>query len=282
LNQGVIPWEKDWTSSLYSNYCTKKAYQGINQLLLFVQAILQKKNFKSPYWMTWNQIKKLNGSVLKTEKASIIIHYESKNIEEEIINQQNEKETIKKKISFIKYYNVFNYEQTSGIPEIELNRNEVKQDCEQVLNNMKEKPVIKSGLNPAYSPKNDYIIMPAINNFKSSDSYYSALFHELIHWTGHKSRLNRFNSESLKFGSDVYSKEELIAELGSSFICQITGIAKEVIKNQASYIKGWLEILNNDKRLIVIASSRAEKCVDYIISENTNQVIYSGNLKKAS
>ena len=280
LNQGVVPWQKDWKSILYCNYCTKKTYQGINQLLLFAQSILQKKNFKSPYWLTWNQIKKLSGSVLKGEKASIIIHYDSKIIEEEIIKQDNEKEIKQKKISFMKYYLVFNLDQTSGIPEIEIYKNEFKKDCEEVLNNMEEKPVIKHGINPAYSPKNDYILMPGINNFKSSTGYYSALYHELIHWTGHSSRLNRFKSESLQFGSEVYSKEELIAELGSSFLCQFTGIAKEVVRNQASYIKGWLEVLNNDKRLIITASGQAGKAVDFILSEN--QGLLAENLKKAS
>ena len=272
LNQGVVVWQKDWLSIPYSNYCTKKAYQGINRLLLFAQSIIQKKDFKSPYWLTWNQIKKLKASVLKGEKASIVIHYDSKIIEEEIINLDNEKKITEKKISFIKYYNVFNYEQTSGIPEIKLNENEYKKACEEILNNMIEKPVIRYGINPAYNPIGDFIIMPSINYFKSSNAYYSTIFHELIHWTGHKSRLARFNSEPLKFGSDIYSKEELIAELGSSFLCQITGIGKEIINNQASYIKGWLEVLNNDKRLIVTASSMAQKGVDYILLKNNPQI----------
>lgn len=270
LNQGVVVWQKDWLSVPYSNYCNKKAYQGINQLLLFAQSILRKKNFKSPYWMTWNQIKKLNGSVLKEEKASIIIHYDFKIIEEEIINQDNKKEISEKKISFLKYYSVFNYEQTKGIPEIEFNKNEYKKSCEDVINNMAEKPVIRYGVNPAYSPSNDFIIMPSLNYFKSSNGYYSTVFHELIHWTGHKTRLNRFNGESLKFGSAVYSKEELIAELGSSFLCHIAGIEKEIIKNQASYIKGWLEVLNNDKRLIITASSLAQKGVNFILGIKQN------------
>ncbi len=272
LNRGVVVWKKDWLSIPYSNYCTRKAYQGINQLLLFAQSILNNKGFKSPYWLTWNQVKKLKGSVLKGEKASIIIHYDYKIIEEEIINKNNEKEIREKKISFIRYYNVFNYEQTEGIPEIELNKNEYKKDCEEVLKNMSDKPVIKYGINPAYNPIGDYIIMPSINHFKSSDGYYSALYHELIHWTGHESRLDRFKEGSLEFGSNVYSKEELVAEIGSSFLCQVTGIEKDIINNQASYIKHWLEVLKNDARLIVTASSLAQKGTDYILSKNNLQI----------
>lgn len=271
LNNGVVPWNKEWTSIPYSNYCTKKSYQGINQLLLYAQCIIQKKNYSSPYWLTWNQIKKLKGSVLKGEKASIIIHYDYKIIEEKIINDKNEKEIKEKKISFLKYYNVFNFEQTIDITEIIMNKNEYKKDCEEILNNITDKPVIRYGLNPAYNPIQDYIIMPNINNFISSNSYYSSLFHELIHWTGHKARLDRFNEQSLKFGSEVYSKEELIAELGSSFLCHITGIEKDIIKNQASYINGWLKALNNDKKLIIQASSQAQKGVDYIFSLSLNK-----------
>ena len=273
LNKGVIPWKKEWTSIPFSNYCTRKKYQGINQLLLYAQCIVNKKNYVSPFWLTWNQVKKLKGCIRRNEKASIIVFYDFKIIEEDIINDRGEKEIIEKKISFLKYYNVFNYEQTEGIPEIIINKNEYKKDCEEIISNMVEKPVIRYGLNPAYNPIKDYIIIPNINNFKSSDSYYSSFFHELIHWTGHKSRLDRFNEQSLKFGSEVYSKEELTAELGSSFLCHLTGIEKDIIKNQASYIKGWLEALNNDKRLIINASSKAQKGVDYILSLSENKIL---------
>lgn len=273
LNKGVIPWKKEWTSIPFSNYCSKKKYQGINQLLLTAQCIVNKKNYASPFWFTWNQVKKLKGCIKRNEKASIIVFYDFKIIEEDIINDRDEKEIIEKKISFLKYYNVFNYEQTEGIKEIVINKNEYKKDCEEIISNMAEKPVIRYGLNPAYNPIKDYIIIPNINNFKSSDNYYSSLFHELIHWTGHKSRLDRFNEQSLKFGSEVYSKEELTAELGSSFLCHLTGIEKNIIENQASYIKGWLEALNNDKRLIINASSYAQKGVDYILLLSENKTL---------
>ena len=273
LDQGVIPWEKEWTSGLYANYTTKKEYRGINQLLLIAQSVINKKNYESPYWLTWKQIQKLKGTVRKGEKASIIVFYESKIIEEEIINKDNEEEVKEKKISFLKYYHVFNYEQTENIPEIITPKNEYKKSCEEILKNMNEKPVIKAGLNPAYQPTRDCIIMPHIDNFKSSDGYYSSLFHELIHWTGHSSRLDRFTDGSLKFGSEVYSKEELIAELGSSYLCHIAGIEKETVKNHTAYIRGWLEALNNDKKLIINASSHAGKGVNFILSLSEDKTL---------
>ncbi|MBN2545509.1 MAG: hypothetical protein JXB50_06915 [Spirochaetes bacterium] len=154
-----------------------------------------------------------------------------------------------------------------------------------IINNLKEKPVVRYGTNPAYNPKEDYIIMPAIKYFKSSESYFFTLWHELIHFSGHEMMLNRFNSKSLKFASGDYAKEKLIAELGSSFLCHLTGIEKEIIKNQASYIKDWLEVLNNDKRLIITASSQAQMAVDYILSvcnSAVNQATDIEPFKKAS
>jgi len=139
LNQGVVVWQKDWLSVPFSNYCTKKAYQGINQLLLIAQNILNKKNYSSPYWLTWKQVNKLNGLVRKGVKASIIIYYDSKIIEVETENENNEKEIAQKKISFIRYYSVFNQEQTTGIPKIEFNNNEYKKNCEDIINNLKKK-----------------------------------------------------------------------------------------------------------------------------------------------
>jgi antirestriction protein ArdC len=275
LNNGVVPWQKNWNTIPYSNYCTKKEYRGINQLLLFSQSVINNKNYTSPYWLTWKQVKKLKGSVNKNEKASIIIFYDSKIIDNETININNEKETAQKKISFLKYYNVFNYEQTSGIKEIDNNKNENEyiKPCEELFDSATDKPVIKTGVNPSYNPLHDYIIMPDIKSFKSSDCYYSTLFHEAIHWTGHKSRLDRFKDISLRFGSEVYSKEELTAELGSSFLCHITGIEKELINNHASYIKGWLEVLKNDKKLIIQASTQAGKAVDFLLSLSMNNAL---------
>ena len=226
LNQGVIPWRKEWASIPYSNYCTKKSYQGTNQLLLNVQCILNKKNYSSPFWLTWKQIKKLKGSVKKDEKASMIIYYDNTIIEEEVKNDKDEAEIKEKKIYFLKYYSVFNWEQTTDLPEIVVNKNEYINTCEEVINNLAEKPVIRFGVNPVYSPAGDFIIMPYINNFESSDSYYSTLFHELIHWTGHKTRLDRFSKESLKYGSEFYSKEELIAELGKFIPLSYNGYTK--------------------------------------------------------
>ncbi|MBN2545510.1 MAG: ArdC family protein [Spirochaetes bacterium] len=129
LNQGVVPWERDWLSVPFSNYCTKKAYQGLNQLLLTAQNILNKKYYSCPYWHIWKQVNNLGGFVRKGEKASIIIYYDSKIIEVETESGKGEKEITEKKISFVRYYSVFNQEQTTGIPEIEFNNNEHKKNC---------------------------------------------------------------------------------------------------------------------------------------------------------
>ena len=120
--------------------------------------------------------------------------------------------------------------------------------------------------NPRYLPRKDKIEIQSIDNFKTSDDYYASLFHECIHATGHSSRLSRVGiKDKIQFGSENYSKEELIAECGASFLCNISGIEK-TIDNHSAYIQNWLQVLKNDNRMILIASSQAQKACDYILN----------------
>jgi len=116
------------------------------------------------------------------------------------------------------------------------------EECQNVVENFSDKPIVNYGGNRAYyAPISDSVILPQINHFKSSEDYYSTLFHELVHSTGHVSRLNRTTiTDHNPFGSNDYSKEELVAEIGASFLCGIAGIENETIDNSASYIKSWL------------------------------------------
>lgn len=107
--------------------------------------------------------------------------------------------------------------------------------------------------------------MPNRVQFENEEEYYSTLFHEATHSTGHKSRLNRPGMEHISFGSEIYSKEELIAEMGAAFLCTQTGIEHATIKNSAAYIQNWLEHLRNDKKLVLQAAQKAQKAVDYIL-----------------
>ena len=170
----------------------------------------------------------------------------------------------------LKYYRVFNIDQTEGIPAAKIpappeNKNNPIQSAESLLKKYKTMPPINKG-EPAYNPKDDIIKMPDIGDFDSSEEYYSVLFHESIHSTGHKSRLNRDGiTKLIIFGSHQYSKEELVAEIGACFLNLEAGIKEKKLDISAAYIKSWLEELKNDPKFIVFAASQAQKAVDYIL-----------------
>ena len=169
----------------------------------------------------------------------------------------------------LKYYTVFNLEQCEGI-EIETveESSQVNQieACEKIMNDWKDKPEIKNADSAYYKPSADYIGMPEINRFENSEAYYATLFHEAIHATGHHSRLDRSGLMSkAAFGSEVYAKEELVAEMGAAFLCGKTGIEDRTVDNHASYIKSWISKLKEDSKLLINAASKAQKAADYIL-----------------
>lgn len=265
LEKGVVPWRKPWKADTQGNifpknFITKKAYRGCNTFLLGCQG------YDSNYWLTFNQCKAQGGNVKKGEKSTPVIFW--KMLEKE--GQQNEKDFF----PCLKYYNVFNVSQCQGLPK---EAHEIPKEtlfkpieaCENVLTSL---PLgmskITNGEDRAYySPTRDFINMPNPTLFENEASYYSVLFHELTHATGHKSRLNRegVQGES-RFGDSVYSKEELIAECGASFLCGFTGIETSTLENSASYISNWLSKLRSDNKLIIQASGQAQKAVDYLLN----------------
>jgi antirestriction protein ArdC len=133
---------------------------------------------------------------------------------------------------------------------------------------MKDAPkIVHKHQEAYYSPKDDYINMPKIKSFVSSESYYGTLFHELIHSTGHESRLNRKEvAQNPAFGSEMYSLEELVAEIGGCYLKSYTGIPIEELQNSAAYIKGWLDVFKGDRRFIMKASSRSQLAVEYVLN----------------
>jgi antirestriction protein ArdC len=212
-------------------------------------------------YLTFKQIGEKKGKIKKGAKSEIIVYY--KNLE--ITDEDGEEKTV----PLLRYYRVFHIDDTEGIeskiPEVVKEFTPI-QECENIIKNYKTCPKIKHGYNQAYySPSEDIIAMPNKKQFKGKEEYYSTLFHESIHSTGHKSRLNRFEKEKqIAFGSEDYSKEELIAEIGSAMLCSYCGIEK-TIDNQASYIASWLQVLRNDKNFVIQASSKAQKAYDYIL-----------------
>ena len=280
LEQGVIPWRKTWSSyGLARNYVSGKLYRGINMLMM---------NFFSshtiPYYLTFNQAKQLGGKVRKGAKSQRVIYFKVLFKDEKgnaISRQQAEALGDKAQvIKFLKYFNVFNVEDIDGIDfqfeELRLLPNERIERCEQVFRAYPNPPTYteEDKSRAFYAPATDSLNMPPITQHDSSAFYYSTLFHEVIHSTGHAKRLAREEIVNpAKFGSMPYSHEELVAELGAAFLCHITGIDNDhVFQNSAAYIQGWLSKLKDDRKFIFKASAEAQKAVDYIIGDRLEQI----------
>ena len=162
--------------------------------------------------------------------------------------------------------------QTEGIdlPESALQEtrtNNPIEDCERIVSGMPLRPAVEQSDKAWYAPGRDVVGMPSLGLFASSEEYYSTFFHELVHSTGHKTRVGREGFESVQsFGSESYSREELVAEVGAAMLCGVTGIANRTIENSAAYLRSWISRLKSDSRLIVVAASAAQKAADYILA----------------
>jgi antirestriction protein ArdC len=265
LQGGIIPWQKPWKAGARhpKNLLTKKPYRGVNVLLLWPG------HFGSPYWVTFRQALALGGCVRKGQKGTPIVFWKVGNLEEE-----PEKPEADTRRSFIlRYYTVFNVEQCDGLtaPTVEEAATQIDpiDHCEQLISDWTGKPAIYLGnadeYRAYYLPGMDSVHMPPRNRFIDAPHYYATLFHELVHSTGHKSRLNRENFTS-SFGDHNYSKEELVAETGAAFLCAIAGITNEHIEqNTTAYIQSWISILKSDSKMIVQAAAQAQKAADMIL-----------------
>ena len=264
MEQGSLVWNKPWTAgAMPQNYKTKHVYKGWN---LFATLL---SGFESPYWLTANQIKQLGGS-WKGQGTQIVFWQIGK------YNKTNEEtgEKEEKKSFLLKTYYVWNAEQITGIDFEMPKRNELGtcEELENVIYNMPNAVNIKhTESNQAYySPTFDYINMPSKGLFKSTAEYYSTLVHETIHATGHSSRLNRLQINDGKFDGKKhsYSFEELVAEIGASFLNAMFGVATEQSeKNSAAYLQSWLKTFKDDKQMLFKASVEAQKAVSYILND---------------
>jgi antirestriction protein ArdC len=263
LEHGVAPWRKPWSSSTPRNLISKKPYRGLNVFLLATQG------FGSPYWVTFNQTKQLGAHVRQGEKSTLVSFWKSSDYAKE--NRETGK-TENKTSVLLRYYRLFNIEQCDGLKALHGDDrkpvNPIK-ECESITNRMPNAPRIEQHSQAFYRPSADIVGIPSRNCFESPEAYYSTLFHELTHSTGHKSRLDRFEDISTdhQFGSESYSKEELVAEMGSAMLAGIAGISRATLSNSASYLQAWISRLKSDSRLIISAASHAQKAADYILGK---------------
>ena len=263
LETGVIPWERPWIGREDGAFSgtTGRPYSLLNQMLLR----------KPGAWFTWSEIQKRGGKVKKGEKASFVVFWKQAPLFEV---DEGTGEVIDMQVPVLRYCNVFHVDQVEGLkldkpPAPSAVRDHFGAMAIIGLYHARNVPLtLKYDCQcerAYYDPVSDQIVVPTENRFSGHAEFYRTVFHELIHSTGHSSRLNRLNPSAL-YHYGKYSREELVAELGAAALCNIAGVeTKKASRNSAEYIQGWLEVLRNDKRMIVQASGKAAKAVDFIL-----------------
>lgn len=265
LEKGTVPWQKPWTTGgIPTNIISKRPYQGINMLLLAMMG------YEHNQFLSFKQVSDIGGKVKRGEKGHIVVYWSQIDAQSEKSEADTTDEsTEQKKKTFLRYYYVFNISQCENIPEKYLPKERPTAEllpCEAIVSAMPHCPPITHKEQRAfYNFKEDFINMPKKRSFENDTSYYSTLFHELVHSTGHESRLNRDTlTQMSEFGGEVYSQEELVAEIGTCYLQSFAGITSE-FQQSAAYIQGWLGKLKNDKRFIFQAARAAQKAVNYIL-----------------
>ena len=260
MQNGIIPWQKPWKGGMAKfNRVSKKGYSWLNQMML-------------PYEGEYASLKQWNelGGSVKAGERGFIVTYWNWLQKADGVNADGTPHI--KMIPFLRYYRVWHISQVEGVeplPESEWKNNIIIQSAEDISGNYfgrECKLIVEPGDEAYYTPVRDEVHVPELKQFNSSEQYYATLFHEMTHSTGHKTRLDRLDSTA-RFGNEVYSKEELVAEMGSAMLCSTASLDdSKTFKNSVAYIQNWLQVLKNDPKMIVSASSKAEKAVQYILS----------------
>jgi antirestriction protein ArdC len=252
------------------NAVSKRPYRGVNILVLWATA--QAKGYKSGTWATYRQWQELGAQVRKGEKSANVVFWKFFDREDETQDNGGENEKSARRIPMARDYFVFNSEQVDGYlaPEAQkATRHDRIESAEAFFRNLGIE--VKPGGNRAcYIPDTDSIHMPAFEAFKEPLFYYSVLSHESTHWSGAKHRLDR--DLSGRFGSDAYAVEELVAELGSAFLCAELGLPTDPRQDHAPYIASWLNVLRNDKRAIFTAAGKAQQAVDWMTKKGSPEM----------
>ena len=260
MENGIIPWRKPWIASNQAiSHVTGKAYSLLNQMMLG----------RAGEYVTFKQCQQEGGRVKKGEKASMVVFWKWVETEDEETHE-------KKEVPFLRYFNVFHIDQCEGLtakyaqplPQIteDLPETKIAEDIiYEYLGREGVHMTHEQGDRAFYRPATDTIVLPIRKQFMSTAEYFSTAFHELVHSTGHKSRLDRLTKVAA-FGSDDYSKEELIAEIGAAALVNHSGLeTSHSLRNSAAYVQNWLQVLKDNKRFIVSAAGKAEKAVNLIL-----------------
>lgn len=258
--QWVAPWDK-FATDLPINVASKKHYNGINIFLLWAAG------HASKYWATMKQWNAAGATIRKGERPTQIIFYTTFESKTETDSNGDPKV-----IPSMRYYKVWNANQVEGWNEPEqpqrtLNKDAVHKRCDDLIN-ATGAHIQHGGSKACYIPNMDRILLPEFNSFHHADAYYQTAFHELAHWTGAKSRMDR--ELSTRFGSHAYALEELLAEMSAGIMCATLGLETHTRADHAKYIKSWLEALKEQPQCLVAVASRASKVVDFLLEYETN------------
>ena len=269
LEKGTRPWLKPWNAEHAAGRITRPLrhnatpYRGINVLVLWVEA--EDRGYACPLWMTYKQAVDLGGQVRKSEHGASVVYADRFTRTE----ANDAGQMIEQEIPFMKGYTVFNCEQIDNLPAQYYALAQAPTEtitridrAEAFFANTKTE--IKHGGNMAYyAMQPDRIQMPPFESFRDAEAYYATLAHETTHWTRHEKRLNRDFGRK-RFGDEGYAVEELVAELGSAFLCADLQLTPEIRDDHASHIQNWLTVLRNDKRAIFTAAAHAERAAAFL------------------
>ena len=287
LDKGVVPWRRPWRSVTGNSTdpvnSQGRAYRGLNRLVLGAVAMLE--GYSSPVWMTYRQANQLGGKVKTGEKGTAVIFWKQLEVDDA------DSKTGKKTIPMLRYFTVFNFDQTENVklPKKLAAASQPRElvvdtfedgtqyiaEAEAIALNMPNKPVVheKASDRAFYVPLLDAVTVPLRSQFGSIEEFYSTLFHELAHSTGHETRLNRkgANEVNHQFGSAPYAREELVAEMANAFLSAEAGIDPATLENSAAYIASWKKALADDPQCLVKAASAGQKAADFILNRLTKE-----------
>lgn len=256
LESGVVPWRRPWVNRGGAvSWLKQIPYRGINTILL-----------DPGEYATLKQINQAGGKVKKGEKSHIVVFWRWVPLKDKETGEETGE-----KIPFLRYYRVFEINtQCEGLTSRRKHvvyTHDPIEEAEKIVQGFADAPPIRFAPSRAfYRPSEDFISVPPIQDFRVPEEYYCTLFHEMVHSTGHPKRLNRPGVANFDaFGTEQYTKEELIAEMGAAMLCGVAGIDNSTIPNSASYIASWLRKLKDDPRLVIQAAGQAQKAADHIL-----------------
>lgn len=263
LEAGTVPWQRPWNPAVgLPRNIRGTAYRGINLLVLGCQG------YESPLWLTFRQVSQLGGRVRAGERGTPVLLWKWP---ERIADTEDTREP-RRPAPLVRYYRVWNLLQTDGVEvpasAVTSSVASVAVSADSVVSRMPAPPAIRhdGGASAFYRPSTDSIHLPPREAFRDITGYQATLFHELVHSTGHPTRLARSAvTDGALFGDHAYSEEELVAEIGAAYLCAHVGIVERTLENSAAYVASWLRVLRDDRRLLLRAAQHAQRAVDHVL-----------------